>query len=128
MTSGSSTPRTEGDAVAPLPSRASQDAPASAAPAARVRGSGAHNASNGSRGAPPAFHGGLPDSGALVALEDIATGRLYVVTENQDGSMYLELSDVPAGDLANHEARVRLAFRRTVRAVSPYSLSLGPLK
>lgn len=64
------------------------------------------------------LEGGLPDAGALIALADVATDRLYVVMENEEGALYLELSDLTASEeLLNPDSAVRLAFRRSVRSV-----------
>jgi hypothetical protein len=62
------------------------------------------------------LEGGLPDAGSLIALADIATDRLYVVVESEQGALHLHLSDMVAREeLLNPAAAVRLAFRRTVR-------------
>lgn len=64
------------------------------------------------------LEGGLPDAGALIALADVATDRLYAAMENKDGALHLELSDLTASeDLLDPDSAVRLAFRRSVRSV-----------
>lgn len=64
------------------------------------------------------LEGGLPDAGALIALADVATDRLYAAMENKDGALHLELSDLTASeDVLDPDSAVRLAFRRSVRSV-----------
>jgi hypothetical protein len=58
----------------------------------------------------------LPDAGAIIALADVATDRLYVVVESEEGTLHLLLSDAIAREaLGSPDAAVRLALRRTVR-------------
>lgn len=63
-----------------------------------------------------ALEGGLPDAGAIIALADVETNRVYVAMESEDGSLVLELSELSAGEeLRNPDSAVRLVFRRLVR-------------
>ena len=58
--------------------------------------------------------GGLPDAGALIAVVDVATDQLYVVTEGEEGQLYLELSGTPASIAELSTGNARLVLRRTV--------------
>lgn len=104
--------------------RTTSDGPSGSGAGTR-RGTVFRGASVGVIGGRGPLEGGLPDAGAIIALADVATDRLYVVVEGEEGAMHLELSDMLARDeLANPGAAVRLALRRTVRSRFPTKILL----